>query len=821
MNYGARVSGSLYPPVRRIGSHALAFGLALVLLNAQDAKGLSAGFIENRGQVDERVLYYAAGRGGTIYLTRDALVFELRGPDVRDGSDPLQTSWDGVRNGAPALPSAGLDSNTQTMSPGCAVWVRLEGAQTPTRVVARGELPGHRNFLQGNDPKAWRIGIPSYEDVMYDDLWPGVNLVLRCPNGYLEFQAVTADGSQPPSVEFSYEGADEVIERENGQVTVETAVGRIVQVRTSPGEGRFLLAQDDPTAGAAFGGGDPSTLLLGTFLGGSLGDFGQDLVLDTSGDFILVGRTQSSDFPTTPGVQDTLHGGGRDAYVAKLSGDGHELLWSTYLGGSDDDDGNTLRLDSEGNPIIIGLTLSSDFPTTPAAYDTSYNGGQGDVFVAKLSESGEALLWSTYFGGGDFDNAYGHFELDPDGNIILTGYTYSTDFPTTPAAYDTTYNGGTTDAFVAKFSSSGEELLVSTYLGGALRDSGFDLRLDSLGNIILRGDTSSPDFPATPGAYDETYNGGFYDVFVAQLSSNLDDLLWCTFLGGDESDQAGFGGGFELDSAGNPTFTGDTESSNFPTTPAAYDTSYSGGVQDAFVVKLSSTGDDLLWSTFLGGASDDRGRCLRLDPSGNPILTGSTTSADFPTTPAAFDTSYNGDYDVFVTQLSSSGDEVLWSSFLGGTGTDASNGLILDLSGDPVLTGSTLSSDFPTTPAAYDTSYNGGYDVFLTGVDVGGASAVPLPPVSSSGWGPAAPNPFAGRATIRYALAWEGKVRLRIFDITGRLVSVLFEGVQAVGTHEVTWDGRDAAGRRVAAGTYLVRADVGGQELRGKIVMIK
>jgi hypothetical protein len=235
--------------------------------------------------------------------------------------------------------------------------------------------------------------------------------------------------------------------------------------------------------------------------------------------------------------------------------------------------------------------------------------------------------------------------VDGAGNAYVTGFTFSADFPTTPGAFDTTFNPGTFDAFVTKLNPAGSALVYSTYLGGASTDQGFGIAVDAAGNAYVTGWTVSADFPTTPGAFDTTAAGA--DAFVTKLNPAGSALVYSTYLGGASTDQ---GFGIAVDGAGNAYVTGLTVSADFPTTPGAFDTTFNGG-GDAFMTKLNPAGSALVYSTYLGGASNDQGSGIAVDGAGNAYVTGSTFSADFPTTPGAFDTTFNGSIDAFVTKF--------------------------------------------------------------------------------------------------------------------------------------------------------------------------
>jgi len=373
------------------------------------------------------------------------------------------------------------------------------------------------------------------------------------------------------------------------------------------------------------------TIVWSSYLGGSGDDRGFSVALDASGAVFMTGDTYSTDFPSSGGFDTTL-GGTEDAFVAKVSNAG-ALLWSSYLGGSALDFGGAIAVDPSGNALLAGTSTSTDFPKSKVI-DTSL--GQIDVIVAKISTSG-SLVWSTAFGSAGDEFAYG-IAADASGNAVITGSTNWTDFPIV-AAYDATLNGGR-DAFLTKLDPTGS-IVWSTYFGGLLHDDGNDLAIDAAGNIVVVGLTESPDFPST-GGFDAS-RGGTRDGFVTKFNAS-GSPVWSSYLGGGANDLAL---GVALDDVGNLFVTGETLSSDFPST-GGFDTTFNGAA-DAYVAKVSSAGV-LLWSSFLGGTSNETGNKVAVDGSGRPFVVGSTTSSDFPSS-GGFDTTLGGTWDVFITKL--------------------------------------------------------------------------------------------------------------------------------------------------------------------------
>ena len=335
-----------------------------------------------------------------------------------------------------------------------------------------------------------------------------------------------------------------------------------------------------------------AALAYSTYLGGSDADAGHGIAVDSAGNAYVSGTTRSPDFPTTLGAFDTTPDGENDAFVTKLEASGAALVYSTYLGGASNDFGNGIAVDSAGNAYVTGYTFSSDFPTTPGAFQTTFGGGlSADTFVTKVEATGAALAYSTYLGGSDADGGYG-IAVDSAGDAYVSGTTSSPDFPTTPGAFDTTL--ALADAFVTKLEATGTALIYSTYLGGSNVDGGTAIGVDSAGNAYVTGNTYSIDFPTTAGAFQPTPSGAV-EAFVTKLDVTGAALAYSTFLGGKNTDS---GEAIAVDSAGNVFVTGYTRTSHFPITPGAFQPTHGGGV-DAFVTKIALEPDIDLVETAL------------------------------------------------------------------------------------------------------------------------------------------------------------------------------------------------------------------------------
>ena len=391
---------------------------------------------------------------------------------------------------------------------------------------------------------------------------------------------------------------------------------------------------------------DGSDLLFSTFIGGS-GDesVALDITIDGENNIYITGWTDSIDYPTTSNAYDrSFNGwfnGWSDALISKLSSDGSELIYSTYIGGLESDWGAAITIDLENNAYVVGQTFSLNFPTTLGCYDIFFN-GFSDVFVLKLNQDGSELVYSTYIGG-IFEEQGDGIEIDDDENVIITGYTGSSNFPTTSGAYDRTLNGYS-DVFLLKLNNMGSDLIYSTYFGGTWYEGGSDLVSDNLGNVYITGSTGSDDFPTTQDCYDPTHNGG-RDLFITKFNSDASDIHYSTYVGGSDGDH---GIKIAIDEDGSSYVVGDTSSIDFPTTDIAYDSTFDGET-DAIVIKLSSNGQNLDYSSFYGGSDFDMGSDIYLGSTNEIYFVGRTRSIDFPTTDNAYDSSYNGGgFDSFI-----------------------------------------------------------------------------------------------------------------------------------------------------------------------------
>jgi hypothetical protein len=646
---------------------------------------LPLSFEANQGQTDARVKYLARGPGYALFLTATEAVLVLHAapPSAtatpahdRAGAAAAAATRRGQRvpRAAPGAPSAreryalrplvAHHHARPTTAKAAVLRLQFVGANPAVTITGREALPGTVNYFLGNDPRKWRTGIPTYRQVVYRQLYPGIDLIFYGNQRQVEYDFVVAPGADPGAIAWRFQGADRIDLNAEGDLVLTAGGGevrlprpRITQAApegTQTIAGGYVLRQGETLAGATPVVGvqvaaydrhrplriDPA-VRFASFLGGSQYDWGRGIAVDAAGQAYVTGETWSPDFPTVAAFQPACGGSG-DAFVAKVAADGSTLLFASFLGGSNSDEGSGIAVDAAGQAYVTGLTDSPDFPTV-ATFQPAY-GGDGDAFVAQVAADGSALLYASFLGGSQYDWGLG-IAVDAAGQAYVTGETWSPDFPTV-AAFQPAFGGGFSDAFVAKVTADGSALLYASFLGGYDYDWGRGIAVDAAGQAYVTGGTQSPDFP-TVAAFQPSFGGGIWDAFVAKVAADGSTLLFASFLGGSNSDG---GSGIAVDAAGQAYVTGGTDSPDFPTV-AAFQPSFGGGYEDAFVAKVAADGRSLLYASFLGGSDWDWGVGIAVDTAGQAYVTGETDSADFPTV-AAFQPAFGGGSgDAFVAKI--------------------------------------------------------------------------------------------------------------------------------------------------------------------------
>jgi beta-propeller repeat-containing protein len=660
---------------------------------------LPVSFEANKGQTNSAVRFLSRGRGYTLFLTRSEAVLAADRADLTSRSAARQASV-----------------------------LRMKLAGLSSKQEPRGEeqLPGTANYFIGGDPAEWRARVPTYAKVRYSNIYSGIDLVYYGNQRQLEFDFALAPNADPGSIRLRFGEPNRLHLAANGDLVVTTA--NVVLAFHKPLVYQMVDGHRRPVAGDfALLGKHTMGFRLGSY------DRAKALVIDPA------------------------------------------LAFSTFLGGSGfgGDSANAIAVDRAGNVYVTGQTSSIDFPVTQGAYQTVNHAAANGrtAFVTKLNPTGTALVYSTYFGGSSGSDTGSAISVDAAGNVYVAGQAYSTDFPVTPGAVQTTNRAAANDdsnAFVTKLNPTGTALVYSTYLGGSglsgytpySGDKGNAIAVDAAGDAYVAGQSYSPDFPVTQGASQTTNNCAVNEcanAFVSKLNPSGAALVYSTYLGGSGNavgDNGDFANAIALDAAGNAYVTGDAFSTDFPVTPGAFQSTNPAAASespDAFVTKLNATGTALVYSTYLGGGgayAGNQGGAIAVDAAGNAYVAGRTTSAEFPVTQGAFQTTYPSSNDggaAFVSKLNPAGTGLVYSTYLGGSGGvvnvtptlaflggDQASGVAIDSSGNVYLTGSTASANFPVTPGAFQSTNHdqapcgggciGGFNAFITELNSTGSA---------------------------------------------------------------------------------------------------
>jgi hypothetical protein len=641
-----------------------------ILLNgANSAYGqLPLTFEANVGQSDSQVQFLSRGPGYGLYLTDEAVVLNL------------------IQPGTPTTESdAGTPPTTSVVN-----MKFLGGLASPT-LVGQGLLDSKSNYFVGAESQ-WHTDVANFSAVEYRDIYSGVNVLFHGNPSQLQYDFTVAAGANPDQIRMEFEGAESLSLDEQGNLVIQTRGGPLSI------QAPYLYQTVD----------------------------GVQQTVD--GHFVLFG---SNIVGFAVGAYDTAR-----ALVIDPT-----LTYSTYNGGNSTDQAFSVAVDDDGNAYVVGLTASSNFPLSGAAQAVA--AGSFDVFVTKLNPAGTGRVYSTYLGGSGDDRGFGIAVNRMTDEAYLTGYTASANFPLLKSGVagqgiQSTLGGGF-DAFVSKLNADGA-LSYSTFLGGSGNENntgahGYNLQtiaVDSAGNAIVTGMTESIDFftvsnatsGVTPRTFRSTHGGGTRDVFVTRVNAAGTAFDYSTFLGttGDDRGQA-----IAVESLTGRVYVTGYTTGGFNFTSGAFQTSNMG--TDAFVAKIDPalTGpSSLMYSTYLGGNSDDYGQGIAVDSTGHAYVTGLTNglaTIAFPTTVGAFQTSLMGSYEAFATKLNPQGTALAYSTFIGSVGDDRGQGIAVDAAGNAYITGLTSSVGFPTVNPVRATHAGGTWDAFVTKLNPSGNAA--------------------------------------------------------------------------------------------------
>jgi hypothetical protein len=583
-------------------------------------------------------------------------------------------------------------------------------------------------------PGYWHSGI-RWARVRYREIYPGIDLVLVTTAGQLEYNFEIRPEADPGKIRIRYHGAAVQL-NQKGELVIGMGREQIRQRRAFAFQGAFqgdsVETQGDSVETRAvqcsyslehgnvalrLGRYDSRRSLtidpvlnFSTYVGGPGYDAINALTVDWEGNIYVAGVTSSSSLLSgTQTVRAT-----REVWVAKLTSSGTQLLYLVYIGGSGNDSGMGIAVDSSGSAYVTGMTASMDFPTTLGAFSTHSAGAQ-EAFVVKFGPAGQ-FEYSTYLGGGS--DAGFAIAVDSTGAVYVAGQTGSVSFPTTAGTIQLSYMGGLSDCFVSKLSAAGNSLLYSTYLGGSALDLCTGIAIDASRDAYVTGTTYSTNFPIHMALQSNLM--GTASAFVAEINPTGSALLYSTYVGGSVVDNSN---AIAVDSFGSAYIAGSTSSPDFPTTAGAAQRVLAG-LYNAFVSKLTPGGHGLTYSTLIGGSGSDSAAAIAIDASGQAVVGGLTTSPNFPIA-NAIQAAFRLTRDAFATVVSAGGSSLVFSSYFGGSGDNRGFAVAALPPNSLALGGMTDSATFPTT-AALQNSFGGNYDGFALSTQYEGVQPVAL-----------------------------------------------------------------------------------------------
>jgi len=693
-------------------------------------------FEKNIGQWERDVLYRTTVKETSVRFLDNRLSFII-GREIENGD--LEQAMDVQNTG-----------ETYEEIYEYLVWnLSFLGANPATRLESTKGRSSQIHYLKGNDPSRFITSVPEYALLTYRNLYHNIDLRYYHFQHHLKYDFVLQPGSNIQNIELYYEGINHLSLTETGSLIIHHAWGTTID--EAPYAFQFIngiktevsvdyILTDNHSFSFEIKGAydkrqpliiDPFSLIWSTYMKATAPNainYSRDVARDVNGYIYIVGQA-GINFPTSTGVYQSNHGGGTyDLFVSKLSPDGTNLIYTSYIGGSDDDKGWGICVNDVGEACVTGYTQSTDFPTVNSSQAT-LGGGLYDGIYCKLNATGTSLIYSSYLGGSGNDWAFA-LALHNSGEIFITGRTNSSNLATA-GAYQIS-SGGMNDVFIAKIGATGNSISYITYVGGPGYDYGHDIAVNEAGEAFVSGEAGF-NFPTTAGAFQTVYGGGARDAFAVRMNSSGDTLIYATYIGGSDLDGSdpNQGMGIDINDNDEAFVSGFTASTDFPVTAGAFQTTHGGGTYDAFAARISPTGNALVYCTYLGGSNDEKATGIRVNNNDEAYIIGYTQSLDFPVTTGNFQTILDVGVEIFLAHLTADGNGPACAgiTYIGGDHNDYYTPRIslfkdkgIDVPADTTIcfgdsiqlyaippfpdtlaiTGTSHSSNFPITPGVYE-----------------------------------------------------------------------------------------------------------------------
>ncbi len=709
-------------------------------------------FRKNAGQWESNILYrgFSPGWNANVNFLKNGLSFGIRKENEENEEAEkiaLNQPKEQAEIGKPH--KSRYDSEEEDAE--LLIWnLYFKGMNSDATLVAEGEQGSYFNYITGNDPSKNIINIPDYRVLTYTNVYNHIDIKYYSTGKNVKYDCIVKAGGNISDIQMTWDGIESIRVNENKQLEIKNKFGTLVEEMPESYQminGQKVQVQIEYVAlnKTTFGFKavgkydksqtliiDPIILAWGTWVGciGTDEGYSHAVAVDPMGNVYSTGW-YAANFPTTPGAYGTTYKFQQDAFVFKLSRNGSQLVYGTYLAGNASEWGYGVSANAAGECYIVGRTASNNFPTTAGAYQTTHAGGGFDIFVTKLNSTGTAAIYSTLIGGPSNDEGY-DLAVNAAGEVYLTGVTGS-GFPVTPGAFMSAYPTTTFGAFCTKINASGTALIYSTVLGGSSGNYGYGIDINAAGEAYVTGETGSwqnnppsyTNFPLTPGAYKTTYGNCGWKGFITRFNASGTGVIYSSLIGGNGNcPQTGADCGIDVvvNAANEAYIIGNTGSASFPMPTNGYDKTFNGQY-DGFLLKLNAAGTTALYATFVGGAQGENMCGIAVNSQGEAFVTGYTETDDgsFPVTSCAYQsvfagqsTSTTGRGDLFIQKYNTTGTSLLYSTFMGGSSDDYKYpkvALFGSCEEEVIVNGTSHSSNFVTTPGSYmQAKGNGGDD---------------------------------------------------------------------------------------------------------------
>jgi gliding motility-associated-like protein len=707
-------------------------------------------FVENKNQWPEQVFFKANISTGNLWVERDGLTFDIQDPDdLQAIADYKSQAGTNTEKGIP-FPT---DVKRHIYK------ISFVNANPDVKTITYNPLKSYDNYFIGNDKTHWASNVHKFESIAYSQLYEGINLKLYQKDGFLKWDFIISPQANPNQIVLKYEHIDK-LSLSGGRLILKTSVNKVIELapyayqiddkgQIVDVECNFVLEANqvhfnlpnsyNPDWTLII---DP-TLVFASYSGSTKDNWGYTATFDSQGFLFAGGNVFGNGYPYTTGAVDTIFSGGScDIVISKYDTNGTQLIYSTYLGGSNAEVPSSLVVNSNDELFILGTTGSNDFPVTSSAYDTSFNGGTNyvltyvlhfsmgsDLCITRLNSNGTQILASTYIGGSAndglntainlvknyADELRGEILIDQNNNCYIVSSTASNNIPTTALSFQNTSGGGQ-DGLIAKFDNNLSNLIWCSYLGGSGDDALYSLAVDNNQDIYVTGGTTSQNLNITSGALYPSYQGGSADGFIFKINQNGNSILHSSYFGTNAYDQSYF---IDLDKFDNAYVFGQTADTG---TTFIFNALWNTPHDGQFITKLNPQLTSMIWSTTWGNGVtgiDVSPSAFMVDLCNRIYLSawgGSTngtwsTTNGLPISSNAFQSTTDGsDYYVMVMKDDASGLD--YGTFYGGTqssehvdgGTSR-----FDHKGriyQAVCAGCGAHSDFPTTVNAHSNTNN-------------------------------------------------------------------------------------------------------------------